>query len=205
VTEAAWLTCTDPQQFPYELLRAFSDRKMRLIAVGCCRLIWDRLCDAGRKAAEVAEAYAEGRAGKDECDHAQGAVRVLLPSGNRCSPYGAVAWTLERGYVACQAAHMAAYNIRESTPIPLATLADLFRCVTGNPFNRFVLDPQSRSSAVLSLAESIYADRAFDRLPILADALQDAGCDDEQLLAHCRSGGPHVRGCWAVDLVLGKS
>ncbi|HEX5269104.1 MAG TPA: hypothetical protein VFW33_01390 [Gemmataceae bacterium] len=55
------------------------------------------------------------------------------------------------------------------------------------------------------IAEEIYKDRAFDRLPILSDALLDAGCDNEDLLAHLRGGGPHVRGCWAVDLILGKS
>ena len=57
---------------------------------------------------------------------------------------------------------------------------------------------------MLGLARGIYEDRAFDRLPLLADALMDAGCADEQILAHCRSEGPHVRGCWVVDLVLGK-
>jgi hypothetical protein len=55
------------------------------------------------------------------------------------------------------------------------------------------------------IAENIYEGRAFDRLPILADALLDAGCDNEELIAHCRGEGPHVRGCWAVDLILGKS
>lgn len=61
------------------------------------------------------------------------------------------------------------------------------------------------TSEVVALAESIYAERAFDRLPILADALEDAGCDNEDILSHCRGSGPHVRGCWVVDLVLGKS
>jgi hypothetical protein len=58
---------------------------------------------------------------------------------------------------------------------------------------------------VVKIARSIYDDRAFDRMPILADALEDAGCDNADLLSHCRSGGEHVRGCWAVDLLLGKS
>lgn len=53
--------------------------------------------------------------------------------------------------------------------------------------------------------EGIHDDRAFDRLPILADAFQDAGCENDDILAHCRGEGPHVRGCWVVDLVLGKS
>ena len=54
------------------------------------------------------------------------------------------------------------------------------------------------------LARTIYDDRRFDLLPILADALEEAGCGDAEILAHCRGPGPHVRGCWAVDLVLGK-
>ena len=57
---------------------------------------------------------------------------------------------------------------------------------------------------VKRLAETVYEERAFDRLPILADALEDAGCTDAAILDHCRSGGPHVRGCWVVDLLLGK-
>ena len=58
--------------------------------------------------------------------------------------------------------------------------------------------------AGVALARAVYEDRAFARLPLLGDALMDAGCADDHLLAHCRRGGPHVRGCWAVDLVLGK-
>ncbi|OWK45372.1 hypothetical protein FRUB_01703 [Fimbriiglobus ruber] len=60
------------------------------------------------------------------------------------------------------------------------------------------------TSNVVALACGIYQERAFDRMPILADALQDAGCDSDDILAHCRGDGPHVRGCWVVDLLLGK-
>jgi hypothetical protein len=54
------------------------------------------------------------------------------------------------------------------------------------------------------MAQAIYNERGFDRLPILGDALEDAGCTDRDILDHCRGPGPHVRGCWAVDLLLGK-
>jgi hypothetical protein len=54
------------------------------------------------------------------------------------------------------------------------------------------------------IAESIYDHRAFERMPELADALAAAGCSNPEILSHCRGPGPHVRGCWVVDLVLGK-
>jgi hypothetical protein len=81
----------------------------------------------------------------------------------------------------------------------------IFRDIVGNPFVSIEFDPQWRTSDVLGLARAVYEDRAFDRLPILADALMDAGCADESVLSHCRGPGPHARGCWVVDLVLGKS
>ena len=81
----------------------------------------------------------------------------------------------------------------------------LLRCIIGNPFHAVALESRWRTSDTIGLARAIYDERAFDRLPILADALMDAGCEDEQIIAHCRSEGPHVRGCWVVDLVLGKN
>jgi hypothetical protein len=72
------------------------------------------------------------------------------------------------------------------------------------PFRPVALNPAWLTSTVKKPAQSIYDDRAFDRLPILADALEDAGCDNQDVLSHCRSTGEHVRGCWVVDLVLGK-
>ncbi len=83
--------------------------------------------------------------------------------------------------------------------------ATLLRDIFDNPFRLASIDSTWLTSDVRILAEGIYRDRAFDRMPILADALQDAGCDNEGILTHCRSEGPHVRGCWVVDLVLGKS
>ena len=82
--------------------------------------------------------------------------------------------------------------------------AALLRCSFGNHFRPVAVDPAWLTSDVRALATGIYQDRAFDRMPILADALQDAGCDNDDILNHCRSDGPHVRGCWVVDLLLGK-
>jgi hypothetical protein len=84
-----------------------------------------------------------------------------------------------------------------------AAQAALIRCLVGNPFRPSAVDPRWLTSDVTDLARGIYAERAFDRLPILADALQDAGCGDEEVLSHCRGDTPHARGCWVVDSVLG--
>ncbi|HJZ56598.1 MAG TPA: hypothetical protein VKE74_16650 [Gemmataceae bacterium] len=74
------------------------------------------------------------------------------------------------------------------------------------PFRPVAVDPRWLTSDVVALARSIYDERAFDRLPILADALQDAGCENTDILGHCHDPQLfHVRGCWVVDLVLGKS
>jgi hypothetical protein len=84
-----------------------------------------------------------------------------------------------------------------------AAQTDLVRCVCGNPFRRVAADPAWLTSTVVALARGVHADRAFDRLPILADALQDAGCDDPDILAHCRGPHAHTLGCWVVGLLLG--
>ncbi len=87
---------------------------------------------------------------------------------------------------------------------PSHYLRDIF----GNPFRPVILDSfwlAWNDGAIRKMAHSIYDDRAFDRLPLLADALEDAGCTDADILSHCRTPGEHVRGCWVVDLLLGKS
>ena len=81
---------------------------------------------------------------------------------------------------------------------------NLLRDIFGNPFQPITLDPVCVTSTVQQLANSIYQDRAFDRMPILGDALEEAGCDNAAILEHCPSGNEHVRGCWVLDLVLGK-
>jgi hypothetical protein len=83
-------------------------------------------------------------------------------------------------------------------------VAAIIRDVVGNPFRPVAVDPFWLTPSVVAVAQSIYEDRRFEDMPILADALEEAGCHDADILAHCRSEGPHFRGCWAVDLLLGK-
>jgi hypothetical protein len=87
-------------------------------------------------------------------------------------------------------------------------LASHLRDLFGNPFSSPSLDNAWlawNGGTLPKLAQAIYDDRRFGDLPILADALEEAGCDNADVLSHCRSEGPHVRGCWVVDLLLGKS
>ena len=70
-----------------------------------------------------------------------------------------------------------------------------------NPVKPLAFDPSWRTEVVVALARGVYSDRAFDRMPILAGALEDAGCSDPDILTHCRRPGPHVKGCWVVDAV----
>ncbi|AMV28725.1 hypothetical protein VT84_30245 [Gemmata sp. SH-PL17] len=90
---------------------------------------------------------------------------------------------------------------RQAGVVGAIVLRDIF----GNPFRPVTVESSWLTSTVTALATGIYAEKAFDRLPILADALMDAGCANDDLLNHLRSDGPHVRGCWALDLVLGKT
>jgi hypothetical protein len=84
---------------------------------------------------------------------------------------------------------------------------DILRDIVGNAFRRTRIAPailEWSDKTVPKLAKAIYDDRAYDLLPVLADALEEAGCDNADLLSHLRSPGPHVRGCWALDLILGR-
>ena len=94
----------------------------------------------------------------------------------------------------------------ENYRIENAHQSNLLRDIFGNPFQPVSFSPEWRTSDVVSIAQTMYDSRDFTPISILADALQDAGCEQEDILAHCRdANGTHVRGCWVVDLVLGKS
>ncbi len=80
--------------------------------------------------------------------------------------------------------------------------SDLLRCVWGNPFRSSEIAAACLTRDVIGLAERIYHEREFNRLPVLADMLEGAGCAQADVLAHCRCRGPHGRGCWVLDLVL---
>ena len=119
-------------------------------------------------------------------------------------------WNAAGGLGLAEAYNSAEVNPFEQAPTPdtaewLHSQSHRLRDVVGNPFRPVAFAPEWLTSDVLALARQMYESRDFGAMPILADALQDAGCDNTDVLNHCRGDGPHVRGCWVVDLVLGKS
>jgi hypothetical protein len=91
-------------------------------------------------------------------------------------------------------------NIRSRVP----NSAEILRDLVGNPFHPTTFKPAWRTEHTVGIASKMYEDRGFAAMPILADALEEAGCDSPDVLAHCRNPGVHVRGCWVIDHVLGK-
>lgn len=181
------------------------DRKLRLYAVACCRQRSSLFeMDLFQRALDAAERFAEGRADTQELD-----AIMAIPTPNtqsHCIENMTLKLTREAGK---QYALAAATNLGVATgwgdfESVVRAQAPLLRCLIGNPFRPVTFDPNWRISAVTDLADSIDEDRAFDRLPTLADALEKARCNQPSVLAHCRDCGPHVRGCWVIDLVLGK-
>lgn len=203
-----------------------SDRKLRLFAVACCRRIWDSLRDeAGRNAVEVAERFADGRATAEELDLAAEAVSnrhdELEEELNQAdvSPPQAV-----RHFNAVEAAYLATWDTyrlgmpsiwgnvdwaRERDGAEYPPLCGLLRDIFGNPFRPTTL--AATTPTVAYLAQAAYGERDMpsgeldpQRLSVLADALEEIGAGAD-VVAHLRGPGPHVRGCCAVDLCLGKA
>jgi hypothetical protein len=215
MTESEWLACEDPQIMLEFLRGGASERKLRLFAVACCRQLLSLSSSQHLvQAVEAAERYADGLGTKAALKRARQGVRVVrhrIPAGQteRASEWVAL-WLAE---VAASENAFAGVSPEIRWLSGLGLLGDddrpyevdLLRCIFGNPSRPVGLDPAWVSPTLVALAQTIYEERAFDRMPELADALEDAGCHEAEILDHCRQAGPHVRGCWVVDAVLGKS
>jgi hypothetical protein len=203
MTEADWLACDDPEPMFAALEGKVKDRKSRLLACACLRLARKRLRDMRSwEAIEAAERYADGQATEAELDTAREAALDVLRARRQWKVLNrfelvarAAVWAAETGWLSLKWA---------SEVVGCAERCHLLRDLFGNHFREAVIQPQWLTDTVVGLAGHAYEERAFDCLPILADALEDAGCTDRALLDHCRGPGPHVRGCWVIDLILGK-
>jgi hypothetical protein len=228
VDENQWLNCADPQALLSHLGSALEGRKARLFACACCRLVWPLLTETRwRSAVEISERFAEGLAGSRELARAwrQGWAAGSPDSAGSAALYAAstapapatVAYLVQR---AVWWSAMRQLGSGEPPWSPEQRLAgtqarqvverqqcDLLREIAGNPFHRSVFRPawlDVNDGAVRQLARLIARDRDFHHLPVLADALEEAGCTDAVLLDHLRQPSGHVLGCWVLDLVRGQ-
>jgi hypothetical protein len=202
MTEEEWLASEDAANMLRFVVSAASDRQLRLFACAVCRKIGFRLSEAGERAVEVAEAFADGQGDEWDLTVADEVFETQLQSGH----------SLQMGYQRlagiCLLADIAnrhglTFLADRSTHF---TGSALLRDIFGNPFRSIPLVPEWRTDTAVILAQEMYESRDFSAMPILADALQDAGCDNPDVLSHCRDTSlTHGRGCWVVDLVLNKS
>jgi hypothetical protein len=217
MTEEEWLKCGDPPRMLEFLYRHVSDRKMRLFAVACCRRVWELMpnddCKQGIVAAELA---ADGRYDMSLLDRLSNSIYSSTGSvdPSAADEFAAIA---ARCVSSRDDLTMTARATAAAVAVPTSGEGAerkneercqglLLRDIFGNPFRPATVDPAWLTSTVVALAEGIYADRAFDRMPILADALQDAGCDCDDILTHCRDTTlTHVRGCWVIDLLTSRA
>ena len=226
MTEVEWLACTDPTPMLEYLRGKASDRKLRLFACAVCRRAWDTLTPRRiRRAVELGEEYADGHAtvldlhrGRSQAceaaaDFVHGTHRRLV---NRDVSVEEVRLRLACDVVYHHEPFLIGRLRWHADDVDLLTVGPpLLRDIVGNTFR-----PPSRltpcllgwsDGLIVKLAEAAYEYRSLpsghldlNRLAILADALEDAGCADGPLLSHLRAVGPHVRGCWVIDMLTGS-
>ncbi len=231
MTETEWLDCISPEEMLVFLGERATLRKKRLFACACVRRIWPSLNDDRlRMAVKAVEQFADGRVSSDllakarrkvklskACVHVIQAIEALLPEDGPIlirprdirEPTDVISATRA---VRTSARTLEASKEYDAPPKmetirPLAALdaVELLREIFGSPFRSVDIDPSWlawKQGLVPRMARIIYRKRCFRNLPILADALEEAGCHDAALLSHCRNRVDHVRGCWVVDAIL---
>ena len=192
--------------------------RLRALACACARRVLDASASVSHPAfagvVDVAERCAGGRTPRAELLAARktlrAAIRGMSPAargGQVVSVFAELTDDTLEGFehmLHCAGAVLKKHLGRKFAA-ERAVLSGLVRDIFGNPFRPVVFSSDWRTDTAVSLARTMYESREFGAMPILADALQDAGCDNTDILDHCRGDGPHVRGCWVVDLVLSKS
>jgi hypothetical protein len=185
-----------------------STRKVRLLTCACCRLVWEYLVDdRSRDAVLAAEQEADGTTPEVALSAARAEAKAAYNTlvrqrlGAYYSDYALAAVCIASESVRHALGWLACRHWR----LVGAQAVVLLRDVIGNPFQVVVVDPSHRTSTAVAIAQGMYESRDFSAMPSLADALQDAGCDNEDILNHCHDVSlTLVRGCWVVDLVLGN-
>jgi hypothetical protein len=212
MTEQEWLDSTDLEQILDFLKGKASERKLRLFACACCRRIPDVLeSQPDREGLELTERDVDGLAEKEDF--------AALPDDFYICD---IRWYRRDGWDAVDRARESyrcylwnSRNLLSLTKQLDADLTELAFDIFGNPFRPVTIPPAIlawNDAVVVRLAQAAYEERHLPvgtldntRMAVLADALEESGCTSEDVLGHLRGPGPHVRGCWAIDLCLGKS
>ena len=216
MTEAEWLTCNDPTSMLHVVhCLSQSERKIRLFNAAVCRRFWNYLPEASQAILAESELIADGTAhvgsGKNDLCHW---ANEVVSSFDREFP--AKNYPNEDFRIRRNSAIAVCYGVLpdelwgavsyfwEIDPSERHPHSVTIRDIFGNPFRAVTFNSEWRTLSVVSLSQTIYDTRSFDRMPELGDALDRAGCRDQAIIDHCRQPSEHVRGCWVVDLVLGK-
>jgi len=207
ISEREWLAILDPLELLDNLVAKHTSRKLRLLAVACCCRVLHLLTDDRSKlAVEAAEKYADQLVSPEDW------MTILVEAG---ATWLAADLKVDerdaRHAAAMSLAPLAETHSGAALVIQLTSSGVerheqvmLINCIFGHRYYTREVVPSWLTSNVLALAGQMYESRDFSIMPILADALQDAGCAEPEVLNHCRQFGGHVKGCWVVDLLLGK-
>jgi len=217
MTDAEWLTSQDAWAMLHAVQQSSpSERKVRLFNSAVCGRFWDYLPEASQAILLKSELLADGQ------------IQVPLDDMELCGLANNVVAVFDRQYPQKQfpsrevriqrdAAAAVCYAVVPKELWGAASYfweideaekyahCEIIRDIFDNPFRPVTIDPSWVTPVVVALAQSIYNDRVFDRMSEVADALEAAGCTETHMLEHCRGSGPHVRGCWVLDVILGKA
>lgn len=217
MTEQEWLQCSDPTPMLEFLRGKASDRQLRLVGCACCRRVWHLLPNRrSRKALEASERFADGLITAEKLQFVRGDVRWAAKVASRKSDdTEGVKWMI--AHLTEPETHQVLFSLWDAADLggrerQLPLQCEFLRDIIGNPFQPVTMSPAWLTPSVLALAQASYDERQLPtglldnaRLAILADALEDAGCDNADILNHCRQASEHVRGCWLIDLLTGRT
>jgi hypothetical protein len=198
----------------FHLSRAAIRRKYRLFYCACCRLRWSLLPVLARQVVETVERCADGLGNAKllrEARRTAEAVERAAQPVPHADGYDPSQWEVAHAVRLAGAAAASHVRLRLGVswsawsvwPVSVADQVALLRELFGNPFQPVEIEPAWLTSTVQTLAHRVRTERAFELMPVLGDALQDAGCARAEVLEHCYGTGPHSLGCWLVDSLSG--
>lgn len=186
-------------------------RKLRLMMCGWCRQIWSLLRDQrSRNAVEVGEKFADGKCRETELSDARSNMPGLKDATWYRDGQVAINCVFDEGWhqwktLSPTLSYEGLGEFFRPAMLSNEAQANIIRDIFGNPFRPTTIGRQFITGQAIAMAEHAYDNRDWASLPVISDALEEAGCIEQPILDHLRGPGPHVRGCWCLDVILGKS